>query len=126
MATQDEKRASDLGEQAIALAEQLGRIAGTIEGTAESWMNREKLTDQLARVRDGATQMLDGLTAGAERGRSAAASAVRKFGRWWAQKAQPGGRGRLRNLHRLLRLARRTRHGRPEKNAASPARPCMA
>src|SRR5687767_13113745 len=69
MATQDEKNATDLGEQAIALAEQLGRIAGTIEGTAESWLNREKLTEQLTRVRDGATQMLEGLTAGAERTR---------------------------------------------------------
>ena len=78
MATQDEKGASDLGEQAIALAEQLGRIAGTIEGTAASWVNREKLADQLTRVRDGATQMLDGLTAQAERGRNAAVSAVSK------------------------------------------------
>ena len=41
MATQDQKNAADLSEQAIALAEQLGRIAGTIEGTAESWMNRQ-------------------------------------------------------------------------------------
>ena len=78
MATQDQKRASDLGEQAIALAEQLGRIAGTIEGTAESWLNRQQLADQLTRVRDGATQMLEGLTAGAERGRKAATTAVRK------------------------------------------------
>ncbi len=66
MATQEQKNASDLGEQAIALAEQLGRIAGTIEGTAESWMNRQKLADQLTRVRDGATQMLEGLTARAD------------------------------------------------------------
>jgi hypothetical protein len=78
MATQDQKSASDLGEQAIALAEQLGRIAGTIEGTAESWLNRQQLADQLTRVRDGATQMLEGLTAGAERGRKAATTAVRK------------------------------------------------
>ena len=77
MATQEQKNASDLGEQAIALAEQLGRIAGTIEGTAESWLNREQLADQLTRVRDGATQMLEGLTAGAERGRKAATTAVR-------------------------------------------------
>lgn len=67
MATQEQK---DLGAQAIALAEQLGRIAGTIEGTAESWMQRQKLTDQLTRVRDGATQMLEGLKAGANKGRS--------------------------------------------------------
>jgi hypothetical protein len=60
MATQ-QKPASDLGAQAIALAEQLGRIAGTIEGTAESWLKRERLAKQLTRVRDGATQMLEGL-----------------------------------------------------------------
>lgn len=61
MATQEPKNASDLGEQAIALAEQLGRIAGTLEGTAESWLKRERLAKQLTRVRDGATQMLEGL-----------------------------------------------------------------
>jgi hypothetical protein len=61
MATREQKNAADLGEQAIALAEQLGRIAGTIEGTAESWLKRERLTEQLTRVRDGATQMLEGL-----------------------------------------------------------------
>jgi hypothetical protein len=69
MATQEQKNASDLGEQAIALAEQLGRIAGTIEGTAESWLNRQKLADQLTRVRDGATQMLEGLSVGVATGR---------------------------------------------------------
>ena len=61
MATQEQKNASDLGEQAIALAEQLGRIAGNIEGTAESWLKRERLAKQLTRVRDGAAQMLEGL-----------------------------------------------------------------
>jgi hypothetical protein len=61
MATQEQKNASDLGAQAIALAEQLGRIAGTVEGTAESWLKRERLAKQLTRVRDGATQMLEGL-----------------------------------------------------------------
>ena len=70
MATQEQKTATDLEAQAIALAEQLGRIAGTIEGTAESWLQRRKLTDQLTRVRDGATQMLEGLKAGAGKGRS--------------------------------------------------------
>jgi hypothetical protein len=71
MATQEQKNATELGEQAVVLAEQLGRIAGTIEGTAESWLNRQQLADQLTRVRDGATQMLEGLKAGAERGRNA-------------------------------------------------------
>ena len=69
MAKQDRKNTPDLGDQAIALAEQLGRIAGTIEGTAESWMDRQTLTDQLTRVRDNATQLLEGLTAGVAKGR---------------------------------------------------------
>ena len=64
MATREQKNATDLGEQAIALAEQLGRIAGTIEGTAETLMSRQALTDQLTRVRDSATRMLEGLTGG--------------------------------------------------------------
>jgi len=67
MAIPNHKNASDLGQQAIALAEQLGRIAGTIEGTAEAWLNRQTLTDQLTRVRDGATEMLDTLTNGTKR-----------------------------------------------------------
>jgi|SRR5688572_11926299 len=71
MATQEQKNASVLGEQAVALAEQLGRLAGTIEGTAESWLSQQQLADQLTRIRDGATQMLEGLKAGAERGRKA-------------------------------------------------------
>jgi hypothetical protein len=79
MATPEQKNVSDLGEQAIALAEQLGRIAGTIEGTAEAWLNRQSLTDQLTRVRDGAAEMLESLTTGAERGRSAATATVRNF-----------------------------------------------
>jgi len=69
MTTQAQKNASDLGEQAIALAEELGRIAGTIGGTAESWLNRQQLADQLTRVRDSATQMLQGLSAGVAKGR---------------------------------------------------------
>jgi len=79
MATPEPKNVSDLSEQAIALAEQLGRIAGTIEGTAEAWINRQSLADQLTRVRDGAAEMLESLTSGAERGRSAATATVRNF-----------------------------------------------
>jgi hypothetical protein len=71
MATPEEKNASDLGEQAIALAEQLGRIAGTVQGTAESWLNDPNLAAQLTRVRDGATQMLKELQTAAAKARKA-------------------------------------------------------
>ena len=97
MATPTQKNAADLSEQAIALAEQLGRIAGAIEGTAESWMNRQQLTDQLARVRDGANQMLEGLTTGIARGRAAVGdfrlAQVRKLRRG-KKKAVPSARAR--------------------------------
>ena len=93
MAIPEQKSASDLSQQAIALAEQLGRIAGTIEGTAEAWLTRQKLTDQLTRVRDGATQMLDTLTNGAEKGRLAvqrtASSAITAVGIGRAAKKNP-------------------------------------
>jgi hypothetical protein len=75
MATQDKKpdvNTGELSSQAVALAEQLGRIAGTIEGTAENMMNRASLTDQLTRVRDGAASLLDSLADGAAQGRQSA------------------------------------------------------
>ena len=78
MATQDDRNPSELEQQAIALAEQLGRIAGTIEGTAGAWLNQPSVVEQLTRVRDGATQLLNTLTEGAERGRKAAATAARR------------------------------------------------
>ena len=71
MSTQDSKKTSDLSEQAMALAEQLGRAAGTIQGTAESWLKRQKLADELTRVRDAAAEMLETLGAGAAKARSA-------------------------------------------------------
>src|SRR5687768_3471657 len=98
MTTPDQKKAADLSGQAIALAEQLGRIAGTIEGTAESWMNRQQLTDQLARVRDGATQMLEGLTSGIAKGREAVGGmrlvGTRRASKRGKKKAAPAARTR--------------------------------
>lgn len=75
MATQENKTGANtrqLNDQATALAEELGRIAGTIEGTAEAWMNEANLAEQLTRVRDRATKLLNSLTNGAARGRDAA------------------------------------------------------
>jgi hypothetical protein len=69
MATADQKDAKALGDRALALADQLGYIVGTIEGAAKSKMDRKKLADQLTRVRDSAAHMLEGLTDGASKGR---------------------------------------------------------
>jgi hypothetical protein len=74
MATTDQKSdmaTRELNSQALALAEQLGRMAGTLEGTAETWMNRASLADQLSKVRDGAAQLLSTLADGASSARKA-------------------------------------------------------
>lgn len=46
-----------------AFAEQLGRMVGTIQAKAENLANPEALSRQLSSVRDGATHMLEQLTA---------------------------------------------------------------
>ena len=73
-----QRNVTDLSEQAIKLAEQLGRIAGSIEGTAEAWLERQQLAEQLARVRDGAESMLGALMREAQRSRAEKKSAVGK------------------------------------------------
>jgi hypothetical protein len=80
MATHERKKAPDLGDQAIRMAEELGRIAGTIEGTAESVLSRQELADQLTQLRDTASQMLEGLTAGAARAGRSVTAGVRGRG----------------------------------------------
>jgi hypothetical protein len=73
MATNNQKDTTPgaLESQAVALAEQLGRIAGTIEGTAEQWLNRQSIAEQLTRVRDSASQLIESLAGSAAKGRQA-------------------------------------------------------
>lgn len=72
MARPQVKQRSNLSKQAMALAEELGRITGTLEGTAKAWVNSPTLAARLARVRDGAAEMLDKLRKGTRRGRRTA------------------------------------------------------
>jgi hypothetical protein len=48
-------------QRVVAFAEQLGRIAGTVQARAEGWMDRDALNKQFASVRDGAAELLDQL-----------------------------------------------------------------
>ena len=68
--------AGRIRSQAIDLAEQLGRIAGTMEGTAEVWLNRPSLRKQLMRVRDGAAQLLASVSGGKARSRKGVKATV--------------------------------------------------
>jgi hypothetical protein len=49
----------------LAFAEQLGRTAGTLQAKTAGWMDGDTLKKELARVRDGAADLLRQLTADA-------------------------------------------------------------
>ena len=67
-----------LENRVVAFAEQLGRIAGTVHARAEGWMDADALKKELARVRDGAADLLQRLTTGAPENKPAAGSATRR------------------------------------------------
>jgi len=60
----DASAANALEQRVVAFAEQLGRIAGTVQAKAEGWMDRKTLNEQLASVRDGAADLLKQLAKG--------------------------------------------------------------
>jgi hypothetical protein len=55
-------RVDGLEERVVAFAEQLGRIAGTVHAKTAGWINSDALKQELARVRDGAADLLQQLT----------------------------------------------------------------
>ena len=60
----DAMTAAALEQRVVAFAEQVGRIAGTIQAKTEGWMDRETLNKQIARVRDDAAALLQHLAGG--------------------------------------------------------------
>jgi len=70
-----------LEKQVVAFAEQLGRIAGTVHAKTAGWMDGDALQKELARVRDGAADLLQRLTADPQdvaKNKRAAASTTRR------------------------------------------------
>ncbi len=63
-----------LEERILAFAEQLGRIAGTVQAKTADWMEGDALKKQLAGVRDGAADLLQQLTGEASTGAKQAAT----------------------------------------------------
>jgi hypothetical protein len=61
----DTSTAEATEQRVLAFAEQLGRVAGTLQAKAEHWMDREALSTQIASVRDGAANLLKQLAGGA-------------------------------------------------------------
>jgi hypothetical protein len=57
----DTTPADDIEQRVVAFAEQLGRIAGTVQAKAAGWLDRETLNQQMASIRDGASELLERL-----------------------------------------------------------------
>jgi hypothetical protein len=75
---QKKKKSREVSKQVIALAEELGRIAGKMEGTAEGWLHRASASEQLTRVRDSASRLLKTAARAASSGRKSAAKGAAK------------------------------------------------
>ena len=59
MANKTEKSTADAVEQkVVALAEQMGRLIGTVQARAEGWLDRTTLQDQLTGIRESAAEVL--------------------------------------------------------------------
>ena len=73
--------ADAMEQRVMAFAEQLGRMAGTIQAKAEGWMDRETLNRQIASVRDGAAHLLEQLAAATRAPKKKAAVTVARQGK---------------------------------------------
>jgi hypothetical protein len=78
--------ADALEARVVALAEQLGRLVGTVQTKADGWVDLPALNGQLMRIRDGAAGILKQLRggrskpAGKTRGRKPMAKAAGRSG----------------------------------------------
>jgi hypothetical protein len=63
-ASTDGTTADVMEQRVLAFAEQLGRIAGIVQAKAEGWSAGDRLKQELARVRDGAAELLEQLAGG--------------------------------------------------------------
>lgn len=84
----DATTAEAIEQRVLAFAEQIGRIAGTIQVKAEGWMDRQRLNRQLAGVRDGAAHLLQQLGSGATAAKKKKPAAVAARG---GTKGRSGG-----------------------------------
>src|SRR5258705_8202250 len=64
-------KAEAVERRILALAEQLGRLIGTVESKAEGWSDQKTLNRQVEQIRDSASELLEHLGGAIESGRAA-------------------------------------------------------
>ena len=70
--------AADMEQQVLAFAEQLGRMAGTLQVKADGWIDRDALDKQVTSLRKGAAELLERFSAGATKAKKKAAAPASK------------------------------------------------
>jgi hypothetical protein len=70
--------ADSMEQRMLAFAEQIGRVAGTMQAKAEGWLDREALNTQIASIRDGAADLLKQLAASTREAAAAATAGARE------------------------------------------------
>jgi hypothetical protein len=63
-----------LEDKVVALAEQMGRLIGTVQAKAEGWLDPQQMRDHLTRIQADATDLLAHLTPGKARDKSNASA----------------------------------------------------
>jgi hypothetical protein len=81
-----------LEQQVIAIAEQLGRLAGTAQAKADGWLDQPAFQSQLTRIRDRAADLLGRLTSSSESNGATAKTSSRQRSR--EKVAAPGKKHR--------------------------------
>lgn len=64
-------KAQAVERRILALAEQFGRLIGTVESKAEGWLDQKTLNRQVEQIRDSASELLEHLGGAIESGRAA-------------------------------------------------------
>ena len=68
-----EKTTVDLEPRVVALAEQLGGFLGRVQARADGWLDKEALRSQVAKIRDGAADLLKHVNRASQAARRAVA-----------------------------------------------------
>jgi hypothetical protein len=55
---------SAVEQKVVQLAEQLGRVIGTVQAKTDGWLDRKTLTTQIAGIRDAAADLLEHVAGG--------------------------------------------------------------
>lgn len=92
--TADSPSVSAMQKRVIELAEQLGRIAGAAQAKTDLWLDQPAVSTPLAKIRDGAADLLESLASRTAQGAGASRPTPASRGRSGGKVDAPGKKHR--------------------------------